>query len=194
LTTNSFLETIKIQDGEVYNLSYHQKRYEGVLRSLGILDFQNLSSYISPPLEGLYRCRLVYDTSGNIEVTYHPYVKRTIQSLKIFHADTLEYSKKYTFREDINSLFEKRENCDDVLFVKNDLITDTSIANIALFKDGFWFTPASPLLEGTTRARYIDAGILRPQDIKVQDLHNFSQIALLNAMIDFDIITDIRYN
>jgi len=31
---SKFLETIKAQDGEIYNLTYHQKRYESVLKGL----------------------------------------------------------------------------------------------------------------------------------------------------------------
>ena len=59
LVSREFLETIKILDGEIYNLPYHQKRYEDVLRSLGVKEVQNLEDFINPPEWGLYRCRLV---------------------------------------------------------------------------------------------------------------------------------------
>ena len=72
------------------------------------------------------------------------------------------------------------------------LVTDTSIANIALYNDGLWFTPKKPLLEGTTRARLLNAGKIIEKDIAVEDLNNYSRVALMNAMIDFDIIT--KYN
>jgi len=45
-----------------------------------------------------------------------------------------------------------------------------------------------PLLKGTTRARLIDEGKIIEADIKVQDLRTFSKVALLNAMIDFDVL------
>jgi len=193
LIKNSFLETIKALDGEVYNISYHQKRYESVLRSLGSSNYKDLIEYIHPPSTGLYRCRLVY-TIDTIEVSYHPYTKKEVHSLKILHDDNIVYSKKSTNRKDIDTLYEKKENCDDILIVKNALVSDTSIANIALYKEGIWYTPALVLLEGTTRQRYIDKGVLIPKDIDVDTLKEYTKVALLNAMIDFDIITNISFN
>lgn len=192
MTKNSFLETIKALDGEVYNISYHQQRYESVLRSLGTANYKNLIEYIHPPSNGLYRCRLVY-TKDTIEVSYHAYVKKEVHSLKLVYDDFIEYSKKATNREAIDKLYEKKENCDDILIVKNALVCDTSIANIAFYKEGIWYTPASELLKGTTRQRYLDKGVLVPKDIEVNTLHSYTKTALLNAMIDFDIITDISF-
>lgn len=187
----TYLETIKALDGKLFNLSYHQKRYESVLKSLGINDFKNLKEYLNPPTSGLYRCRLVYDEK-NISVTYHKYKKREIKSLKLVYDDKINYSKKSTNRDELNNLFEKREECDEVLIVKNTLITDTTIANVAFYKDGLWYTPKEPLLEGTTRARLLDEGKIIEKDIRVNDLKNYSKLALMNAMLDFDIIT--KYN
>ena len=189
----SFLETIKAFDGEVFNIFYHQKRYESVLHSLGSTNYKNLIEHITPPLNGLYRCRVEY-TLDSVEVTYHAYIKKEVQSLKILHDNLIDYSKKSTNRKAIDTLYEKKENSDDVLIIKNALVSDTSIANIAFYKEGTWYTPASPLLEGTTRQRYIDKGILVPKDIDVDTLKEYTKIALLNAMIDFDIITNISFN
>ena len=184
---NSFLETIKVVDGEIFNLDYHQNRYESVLGSLGVQKKEDLSIYINPPEFGLYRCRLLY-TKDTIDVSYHKYKKRDISSLKLVFDNTIEYSNKSTCRDDIDKLFDKKEDCDDILIIKNLLVTDTSIANIAFYTDNGWITPKQPLLKGTTRARLIEEGKLSEIDIKVQDLRNFSKVALLNAMIDFDIL------
>ena len=188
----SFLETIKALDGEVFNIFYHQKRYESVLHSLGSTNYKNLIEYITPPLDGLYRCRLLY-TLESVEVRYHPYIKKEVHSLKLLHDNLIDYSKKATNRKAIDRLYEKKENCDDILIIKNALVCDTSIANIAFYKEGIWYTPASPLLEGTTRQRYIDKGILIPKDIDVDTLGEYTKVALLNVMIDFDIITDMSF-
>lgn len=174
-----FLETIKILDGQPFNITYHE------LRS-GI---NNIASYINPPSLGLYKCRLVY-SKDKIDVTYHRYKKKKINSLKLIYDNDIVYSKKSTDREDIDKLFALRDFCDDILIVKNDLLTDTSIANIALFKNGIWYTPKLPLLKGTTRMRLIDNGFLKEIDIKVSEIKSYSKMALLNAMINFDIIAD----
>jgi 4-amino-4-deoxychorismate lyase len=184
----NFFETIRALDGEILNILYHQKRYESVLSSFGFSDFKNLEEYLKPPPLGLYRCRLVYGQDG-IDVTYHKYEKRQIKSLKLVYDDTIEYSKKSTLREKLDNLYAMRKNCDDVLIVKNSLLCDTSIANIALQKDGVWYTPSMPLLCGTTRERLLDEGKIFTRDIRVEELSAYSKIALFNAMIDFDIIS-----
>lgn len=182
-----YLETIKALDGIVYNLEYHQSRLEAVLRSLGRREFHNLQEHLLPPSDGLYRCRVVYDEE-TLLVTYHPYQKRIINRLKIIYDDTIEYDKKYANREEIDKLFLLRENCDDILIVKNSLITDSSIANIALYDGKEWVTPKSPLLKGTTRARLLAESKIVEKEILITEIESYSKVALMNAMVDFDII------
>ncbi|PHS57682.1 MAG: branched-chain amino acid aminotransferase [Sulfurimonas sp.] len=182
-----FLETIKAVDGKIYNLYYHQKRYEKVLDYFHIKNKQNLQDYLSPPQNGIYRCRLEYDEK-NLKVEYIKYEKRDINSLKLIYDDFIEYNFKYKDRENLNNLYKQRENCSDILIVKNSLLTDTSIANISLFDGKNWLTPKKPLLEGTTRQRLLDEGKIRKKNIHIDDLFKYKKIALLNSMIDFDII------
>lgn len=188
---NEFLETIKIDKGNVYNLEYHQKRYESVLKHFNVYDAKSLVDYIKPPKDGLFRCRLIYnpDDIKKIDIQYIEYKKRDIKKLKLIYDNDINYFFKSTDRKALDKLHAKRGEADDILIVKNSLITDTSIANIALY-DGVWKTPKSPLLKGTTRQRYIDEGKIVEEDIDVKNIYNYSKVALLNAMIDFDIITD----
>lgn len=187
--SNTFFETIKAVDGEVLNLSFHQARYESVLSHFGMDKPQNLKDFLEPPKKGLYRCRLVYKPSEmEIEVTYYEYKKREISSLKILHDDTIEYSMKHTNRDALDRLFALRGDCSDILIVKNSLITDTSIANIAFFDSKRWITPIAPLLRGTTRERLLLEGKIFEEEIHIEDLDRFYEVALMNAMIDFDII------
>jgi len=182
-----FLETIKAIDGKVYNLKYHQKRYENVLKSFHIRKFENLQDYLTPPQDGIYRCRLVYNTQ-DIYVEYIRYEKRKINTLKIVYNDFIDYTHKSTARKELDNLFDIRDMCDDVLIVKNSLLTDTTIANIALYDGTKWLTPKKPLLCGTTRQRLLDDKKIIEADIKVDEIFTYKKIALLNAMVDFDII------
>ena len=179
-----FLETIKILDGVVLHLEYHQKRLNTALNST---NRYNLYDLIEAPKNGLYRCRIVYDTK-ELKIEYLPYTKREIQTLKLVMDDTIEYSKKYANRDEINQLVNQKENCDDILIVQKGLVLDTSVANIAFFDGKEWFTPKTPLLKGTCRARLIDEGKIIEKDISVSEIKCFKKIALMNAMIDFDII------
>lgn len=177
-----YFETIKCEDYEIFNLSYHEKR---VANTIGLNI--NLQEYIYPPSNELLRCKLIYDVSGVLDVEFSPYKKREINTFKIVKCDEIEYSKKYLNREFLDELFSKKESCDDIIIIKNGLITDTTIANIALFIDDIWYTPKTPLLYGTTRNRYLSLNFLKERDLTFDDLLNCKKIALMNAMIDFDI-------
>jgi len=187
--SEKYLETIKSVDGVVFHLKYHQQRLEDVLSNFKTSKTYNLKELLNPPKNGLYRCRVLYDIDS-IEIEYISYSKRSIKSLKLVYDDTIEYSKKYKNRDDINRLFLLKENCDDILIVKNGLITDTSIANIALFDGTKWFTPTLPLLKGTIRQRLLSQGEIYEKEISVSDIKNYTKLALMNAMIDFDIIAE----
>lgn len=185
---SEFFETIKIVDGVVKNISYHQARYESVLKEFKRGEFLKLEELLDPPKNGVYRCKIIYNIDNEVNICYFRYQKRVINSLRLIHNDKIDYYFKRNDRGELNELFDKRGSCDDILIVKNNLLSDTSIANIALFDGSVWLTPATPLLMGTTRARYLEMGKIIKADIRVDELKNFSKIALLNAMVDFDII------
>ena len=190
---NNFLETIKAVDGKIYNILYHQQRYEDVLKDFGMWEYKNLYEYINPPKNGVYRCRLTYSLNPHaINVSYYQYSKKKISSLKIVY-DNIKYCKKYKNRDELDELYKLKDDCDDILIVKDSLITDTSIANIAFFDGLFWLTPKLPLLKGTTRQRLLDDGKIQEANICVNDLKKFKKVALLNAMIDFDIISNMIF-
>jgi 4-amino-4-deoxychorismate lyase len=194
--SREFLETIKILDGEVFNIEYHQKRYEDVLKAHDIELVHDLKSFIEPPSFGLYRCRLTYDLDKDkhdIKTSYHQYKKQDINTLKLVFDNDIAYKHKSTCRDDLDRLYEQKGDADDILIIKNLLVSDTSKANIAFYTNGAWVTPKEPLLKGTTRQRLIDEGKLLEVDIKVQDIRKFSKVALLNAMIDFDILESCEF-
>lgn len=182
-----FLETICSRFGQPQNLAYHQSRLERALHSLGSAKKYNLAELLEPPKTPLCKCRVIYDTQ-KLTIEYTPYEKRQIRSLKIVYNDEIEYEHKYLNRELLGELFALRAACDDVLIVKSGLIRDTSIANVAFFDGRDWVTPKRPLLCGTTRERYLKSGKIIAKDIFVDDLKSFKGVALMNAMIDFDII------
>ncbi|MFZ9659762.1 MAG: aminotransferase class IV [Arcobacteraceae bacterium] len=185
--TNIYFETIRCDDFEVFNLEYHKKR---IAKTVGLNI--NLEEYIYPPSECLTKCKLQYDSNHIIQIDYSTYVKKQIRSFKVVFDDTIEYSKKYIDRHDIEKLYQKKDNCDEIIIVKNNLVTDTSIANIAILYKNRWITPKKPILHGTTRARYIDEELLVEEDIDIDMLLNANKIGLLNAMIDFDIIDNFK--
>lgn len=179
---NIYFETIKCDDFEIFNLEYHNKR---VANTIGLNI--NLQEYIYPPSEENLRCKITYNDYEVLNVEYLPYTKREINSFKLVFNDEISYSKKYLDRKNIDELFLKKENADEIIIIRNGVVTDTSIANIAIFYENIWITSKDCLLNGTTKARLIEEKLLIEKNITVDMLKNASKIALMNAMIGFDI-------
>lgn len=180
-----YIETIRIDNGEICNLSYHTLRLNHTrLHFWPDSSIISLKEYIKPELkEGIIKARVVYGESGIEDISYTPYQMRQIRSLAIVQDNDINYTYKSTNREMLNRLFAQRGTCDDVLIVKQGLLTDTSIANIAFFDGHHWHTPKKPLLKGTKRAQLLDSGILCETTIKKEDVSAFSTVRLFNAMI-----------
>lgn len=184
-------ETIKIFNGKIYNVEYHNRRFNASRKKLFDCREENdVSTYISVPNDfksGLVKCKLIY--SDKIEsIQFFSYQIRKINSLKIVACNEIEYGHKFLNREIFEEL-KIKSGCSisqEILIVKNGLITDTSISNVVLFNGAKWFTPTKPLLKGTKRASLLDSGLIFEEEIRVKDLHLFTQIKLINAMIDID--------
>ena len=180
---NRFFETIKCDDYEVFNLEYHKKRISNTIGRNFLLE-----EYIYPNSSELLKCKLTYTKDEIINISYDKYIPKNINSFKLIYDDSISYKYKSYNRKEIDDLVSQKENADEIIIVKNNLITDTSIANIAIYLDDIWITPKIPLLEGTTKNRYIDNNILTQKDITVDMLLKANKIALLNAMVDFKIL------
>jgi 4-amino-4-deoxychorismate lyase len=189
------VETIKSDNGILQNISFHNERmFRSLYEVFRIKKENNLESIIAVPqfaLNGTYKCRVVYDDI-NIEIAFQPYNISPVKSLKIVEANDISYPHKFTDRENINKLFEQREQCDDILIIKNGRITDTSYTNVILKDpDGQWVTPSSCLLAGTRRASLLHRKEISEADITLNDLHKYLEIRLINAMIGIDDTTGI---
>ncbi|MCA1759522.1 MAG: aminotransferase class IV, partial [Bacteroidales bacterium] len=89
-------------------------------------------------------------------------------------------------RERLNLLFEKRGICDDIIIVKNGCITDSSFANIVFFDGVKWWTPDTPLLPGTQRAKLLEENKIFECRITPKDISIYSKVGLINAMNDLN--------
>ncbi len=134
--------------------------------------------------DGLHKCRVIY-TEDIESVEIFPYVKRQITSLKLVNCDDIVYDHKFFNRLVIESIYEQRGNCDDILIIKNGRLTDTSFCNIALFDGTIWHTPENPLLRGTKRQKLLEERKIKSKVIQAGELNNYSKLSIFNAMIEF---------
>ncbi|WP_456432438.1 aminotransferase class IV [Nitratifractor sp.] len=179
------LETIRIEEGRPLHLGWHQERFERTRRELfGAAEPIDLSDLLrDAPADGVYRCRVLY-TLNIKKVEFLPYdlrLPRRIAAVEFVG----EYPYKYADRSPFERLRERWEGWDELLLCRRGELRDTTIANIALRQGEQWYTPARPLLEGTQRARLLAEGVLRERRITLDDLGEYEELALMNAMIGF---------
>lgn len=139
---------------------------------------------------GLKKCRVVYDEHKYI-VEILEYRIKPIKSLRLTIDNTIDYRFKYEDRSRINQLFRKRGEADDIIIVKNGLITDCSYANLLFFNGKYWVTPAVPLLCGIQRQKLLMEERVQTTDIMPVDLVAFTKVRLINAMIRMEDCQDI---
>jgi 4-amino-4-deoxychorismate lyase len=182
-------ETICVQNRRLLNLSYHENRLNKTRKEFyGFGDIWKLSELITIPdfvTEQPHKCRLAYaEHVGNIK--WEPYHPRTISKIQKVYDDTVDYAYKYNDRSNLNFLYEQRKDADEILIIKNGMVTDTNFCNVAFQQNGKWYTPITPLLPGTQRAFLLDSGIIEETAISENDIQNFSHIRLFNAMVSWE--------
>ena len=185
--TMEFVETICVEKGKALNLKYHNDRMNRTRRAFwgNTIEEYQLENWVCPEgRETCTRCRVLYGMYIN-KVEYFPYQVREVQSLKLVECDEAYYRYKSVDRSLLNRLFNQRGTADDVLVVRHGFITDTTIANVALYDGENWYTPSHPLLKGTRRQGLLDEGKISERDIQVKDIARYQKIRLFNAMIPF---------
>ena len=184
-----FIETIRLQDGRPCNLDFHQRRMDESIRdfyeSKPSIDLKDFLSSCPMPSEGLFKIKLAYDTEVQ-SVLISPYTTKSVNSFRMVCDDSISYDYKFEDRNKLESLFNKRDNCDDIIIVKNDCITDASFANLAFKRDDQWFTPTTFLLNGTMRRYLLEHKIILEERITMKDLKRYEKVKLINAMLQFD--------
>lgn len=191
----TFIETVKVVDGEIINIELHERRScETILYHYGIkriLPFKALLGSLEEVVDkGVFKLRVVYSYEVlNFSLT--PYKPRDIKTLKLIDGGEIDYSYKYENRDSLNNLLLLKGECDDILIVKNGLITDTSYCNF-VFGDGVsLYTPANPLLKGTKRESLLKSGVVIERDLPAVDLLCFSSFYIINSMIDISPVYEI---
>lgn len=187
---SQFIESISIEkDGSIPLLSYHQER---VNRTLGIDHVINLSEIVTsidlnhdtPHQYNQLKLRILYNSDGVQHVQVSPYRVRIIQTIQIIDIQ-FDYAQKSNNRDGINHAFALRGNCDDVLMIRDGLLTDTSYANVALYDGGQWYTPEVPLLTGCQRQSLLDQNQIIPKKIRIEALDSYPYLMLFNALIPY---------
>ncbi|ERP32197.1 aminotransferase class IV [Chitinivibrio alkaliphilus] len=178
------IESIRLEEGEVYLIDYHQGRLDDSRMAMGWtghLSIEEELSRMDLPRTGIHKIRLLYG-SAFVESTCTPYTHRPIRSLRVVRADSLTYPYKYADRTGIEQVFAQRRDCDDVICIRHGVVTDSSYCTLCFGDGTTWYTPDTPLLPGVMRQFLLDQGILKPRRITVEEIPSFQAIGCINAM------------
>lgn len=183
-----FIESIKLLNGEFFRLKLHQQRMDKVFDmfypdrvKINLCNSLNLLNF---PKDGLYKCRIVFDSKIQ-DIQFLSYQLPQIKTLKVVEISIPTTLYKSADRKKINEVYAQRIDCDDVLMVKNNLVTDSSYCNTAFFDGKTWVTPKIPLIYGIQREELIKNKIIIEKDIGISDVFSYQSICLFNALIEF---------
>lgn len=179
-------ETIAIIDGIPQNLSFHQARMDNTIEKL----FQktsvfNLEEIIQVPTEyqnGLIKCRIDYNQQ-DFNIIFSAYQRREIKNYQCIYLDKLNYTFKYTNR----TIFENiKIEKDEAIIIQNGKITDCRIGNLLFLKNNIWYSSKDYLLKGTQLSNLLSKNRIELAEIRVDDLHQYEEVMMINAMNPFD--------
>lgn len=178
-----FIESLKVVGGEFMNIELHQQRIDISSKIFSINKKIVLKDINIPKSNNdlVQKCRILY-SNDDLIISFSEYKQRKIESLKLVFDDSIDYSFKFEDRQRLKQLYDKREDCSDIIIVKNGHLTDTSFSNIILFDGENYFTPNSFLLNGTMRQKLLSDKRIIEKEIKYDELSNYNRIILINAL------------
>lgn len=187
-----FIESICVKNGKAALIELHQDRMD---RTYGYhYKSENpfpLAAFVEEvPVTGIYKLRIIYDQSIQ-EVNHSLYIKQEINTLQAVSGDHIKYDFKFADRVELKELHQKRNKKDDIIIIKNDLVTDSFYANLIFWDGEKWLTPINNLLQGVRRQYLLNTKQIFPAKITTKDIFFYEKVGLVNAMLD---VEDINVN
>lgn len=185
---SQFIESIKVEDQEIFLLELHQKRVDQTFAHFGkegSIDLAKIFKHLEHDENGLFKLRLAYDLDKRIRTQMIPYAIPEIADFQLVENNSFDYSFKFEDRKELDKM-KMKSKAEEIIIVKNNHITDTSFSNLLFLKGKEWFTPNSYLLNGVQRQQLLKQKKIKEAEITMQNIKQFSHFQLINAMNDFD--------
>lgn len=102
-----FSEAIKLKDGVLYNLPYHQRRMDETTQTFyrTKADLSVIEAMVPARMNsGLYKCRCCIPINRKVE--FIPYIFRNPETVAVVADDEIDYAYKYADRSRIDSLLQ----------------------------------------------------------------------------------------
>jgi 4-amino-4-deoxychorismate lyase len=183
---SQFIESIAYKNGKLHNIDLHNKRLnqtrQKFFNSNKLLAIEN---EIDLPKEWekdtLYKCRMGYSEWID-SVDFIKYEPKIIKSIELIFDQNIAYKYKYENRNLFNHYLQK-SNEDEIIIIKNNLVTDSSYSNLIFFDGKQWVTPKTFLLNGTQRQYLIKKNLILEKEIRWENIKNYSHFKLINALL-----------
>ncbi|WP_250252667.1 aminotransferase class IV [Chryseobacterium sp. Marseille-Q3244] len=185
---SQFIESIKVEDQEIFLLELHQKRVNQTFSHFGkegSIDLAKIYKNLEHDEDGLFKLRISYDLDKRIRTQMIPYAIPEIQDFQLVENNSFDYSFKFEDRKELDKM-KMKSKAEEIIIVKNNHITDTSFSNLLFLKGKDWFTPNSYLLNGVQRQHLLKNKKIKEAEITLQNIKQFSHFQLINALNDFD--------
>ena len=186
---SQFFESIRVKDGIAEQLGFHQLRVNKTLKAFDAsnhsIELASIVQQLVLPADGLFKLRISYDLNGNYEAKCNSYQYRQINDFALVDIKGHRYDYKYANRDWINEAL-AQSGKDEIMMHDAGFIKDCSYTNIVFYDGANWYTPHSPLLEGTQRTKLIQEGIIITKVLHVDELPNFQKFKCINAMIGWE--------
>lgn len=183
-----FIESIKVEDQEIYLLELHQKRLNQTFAHFGkegSIDLGKLFKNLKHDEDGLYKLRIAYDLDKKVRTQMIPYAIPEILDFQLVENNSFDYAFKFEDRKELEKM-KMKARAEEIIIVKNNHITDTSFSNLLFLKGKQWFTPTTYLLNGVQRQHLLKQKKIKETEITMQNLKDFSHFQIINALNDFD--------
>lgn len=191
-----FIESIRLENGSIKLLDYHQNRVnKTILHFFGEKTFINLGKELEkvslPPI-GVYKIRILYSQKvRSLEILL--YEQLTFSKFQMIPVpDNFDYSFKYSDRTLFEELTKNVKPNTIALFTQNKGLTDGLFANIVFQRNGTLFTPDTPLLNGIQRQYLLKTKQIQEAKISEENINSFEKLGLINAMIPLENINFIE--
>ncbi len=185
---SQFIESIKVEDREIFLLELHQKRVDQTFAHFGkegSIDIAKIYKHLEHDEDGLFKLRIVYDLDKKIRTQMIPYAIPEIDDFQLVEKNSYDYSFKCEDRKELEKM-KMKSKAEEIIIVKNNHITDTSYSNLLFLKGKEWFTPSTYLLNGVQRQSLLKHKKVKETEITLQNIKQFSHFQIINAMNDFD--------
>lgn len=185
---SQFIESIKVEDQEVFLLELHQKRVNQTFSHFGkegSIDLAKIYKNLQHDEDGLFKLRISYDLDKRVRTQMIPYAIPEIQDFQLVENNSFDYSFKFEDRKELDKM-KMKSKAEEIIIVKNNHITDTSFSNLLFLKGKDWFTPNSFLLNGVQRQHLLKQKKIKEAEITLQNIKQFTHFQIINALNDFD--------